>query len=668
MNMNTLFNKTKTSLLLLPPTDKSNVVCIDNDGTSKDDDDDNHKKTPSILDTDEAFAKQLQQEEWDSQQGQVDEDAKLAAILQQDDDDPERTMQADANLAATLARVEEVEMEERKKVERVAMHNSLDGRSWLFVNQVLDMHKQLSHKTPGLSTVAVDDICFLGKNFLQCVADFETKKWPSTVTLAYHYTKSERMDTIKQDGLMTMADRKLTYNNSNGKGVFGDGIYTGTNPLAFRGHAGGNVGLVVAVVLGNTQRVPYVQNPTARLKKNINTVIGNKKIPQLNGEPSELTKFTDELVLQTSKQCLPLLQFNTSLAENKAGEDAIWKYHQELQHLLDQFFNKGVRTALKTFRGSPVPRPPVAPPTTQARPAVAPAPTQARPTAPRRTVPVAQLVAPPRRRRRSIFSCLVPRVKSRPATTRAASSTPARPAATNQNITRRATTSPTLQVLPQVVTYTMPRHLMTGRIPHGTFVTQYPGSKEDCAICMEPLCNKSGHEVVSLSQCLHEYHKKCIKDSLKSFPKCPVCRALICKPQGKCPSGTMSIATNSTKCSGYESCGGSIVITYNMPDGKQMPYHDNPGQSFQGTKRTAYLPNNDEGKKLLNRLVFAWKQGLTFTIGTSLTTGQANCVTWTSIHHKTSQSGGTHGFPDAGFFVNCNSELDAAGVPKSAPL
>lgn len=61
---------------------------------------------------------------------------------------------------------------------------------------------------------------------------------------------------------------------------------------------------------------------------------------------------------------------------------------------------------------------------------------------------------------------------------------------------------------------------------------------------------------------------------------------------------------------------------------------------FNGSNRTAYLPNNREGKEVLQLLKKAFDQRLIFTIGQSRTTGADNQVTWNDIHHKTSTRGG----------------------------
>lgn len=68
--------------------------------------------------------------------------------------------------------------------------------------------------------------------------------------------------------------------------------------------------------------------------------------------------------------------------------------------------------------------------------------------------------------------------------------------------------------------------------------------------------------------------------------------------------------------------------------------HSNPGKRFEGIQRTAYLPDNQEGKEVLHLLKKAFDQKLIFTVGTSVTTGMDNQVTWNDIHHKTSMTGG----------------------------
>lgn len=83
--------------------------------------------------------------------------------------------------------------------------------------------------------------------------------------------------------------------------------------------------------------------------------------------------------------------------------------------------------------------------------------------------------------------------------------------------------------------------------------------------------------------------------------------------------------------------------------------HPNPGRSFSGAFRSAYLPDNKEGREILQLLQRAFNQKLIFTVGQSRTTGMQNVVTWNDIHHKTSRFGGpdkwVEGKSDFGFIL-----------------
>jgi deltex-like protein len=215
----------------------------------------------------------------------------------------------------------------------------------------------------------------------------------------------------------------------------------------------------------------------------------------------------------------------------------------------------------------------------------------------------------------------------------------------------------------ETVRYNAPETIGGSHRDDSLFRTQRPGACQgDCSICLEDM-KRPGEAVVGLKVCGHAFHRSCIKEYFEHAKTCPICRKVAGEPQGKSPSGTMSVSTSSSmRCSGNFDCG-SIVINYMINGGVQKPYHDQPGVRHGSDSRTAYIPDNAEGQKLLKRLKYAFQHGLTFTVGTSMTTGMPNRVTWASIHHKTSPTGGPHGFPDPNFFANCNAELDNAGVP-----
>jgi len=214
------------------------------------------------------------------------------------------------------------------------------------------------------------------------------------------------------------------------------------------------------------------------------------------------------------------------------------------------------------------------------------------------------------------------------------------------------------------LTYRAPDKLETD-VPSDAFIPYY-SSKEECVICQEKF---SAGSSIKLSVCKHNFHLDCIKQALKVSSQCPICRKVITEPRGKSPSGTMSSSSSSIQCDGYQGVG-SIAIDYHIKGELQKSYHDNPGTIQVGKSCRAYLPNNRDGQKLLKRLKYAFLHGLTFTVGTSLTTGIQNQCTWSSIHHKTSLHGGTssHGFPDPSYLINCNDELNSLGIPLDSSL
>lgn len=197
-------------------------------------------------------------------------------------------------------------------------------------------------------------------------------------------------------------------------------------------------------------------------------------------------------------------------------------------------------------------------------------------------------------------------------------------------------------------------------------IAPLPSANAECTICLERL-EENQAAIVRLVTCKHEFHGSCIETALSHCKKCPTCRKPVGKPQGKMPRGKMTIEWRSDlTCSGFSP--GAMVLTYRIDSGIQKQYHENPGMAHASATRVAYLPDNAQGHRLLKRLKFAFSCGLTFTVGTSLTTGVQNTVTWSSIHHKTSLSGGVHGYPDAGYFFNANEELDALDVPPAEDL
>ena len=160
----------------------------------------------------------------------------------------------------------------------------------------------------------------------------------------------------------------------------------------------------------------------------------------------------------------------------------------------------------------------------------------------------------------------------------------------------------------------------------------------------------------------HFYHIECLSNFIqeKTGFKCAICQKIYGIIEGNMPTGTMKAYLNdNTHCSGYQNLG-TIVINYNINKGNHN------GKPFSGTSRRNYIPNTEKGRILLGLLKIAFDRKLTFTIGTSVTTGVQNTVIWNGIHHKSSLSGGAvnYGYPDPTYFNRVCEELASKGVNK----
>lgn len=185
-------------------------------------------------------------------------------------------------------------------------------------------------------------------------------------------------------------------------------------------------------------------------------------------------------------------------------------------------------------------------------------------------------------------------------------------------------------------------------------------NNEKCSVCMTEF-RMGDFECVKLNKCkAHYFHESCIKTWLKHKSVCPYCNTPYGLVTGDQPEGTMTHNTSSSNLPGYNDCG-TITIIYNIPNGIQNDNHPNPNTRYTGTQRVCYLPDNDEGNKVLKLMKQAFKQKLIFTVGTSLTTGASNVVKWNGIHHKTSINN-NFGYPDPGYIDRVLSELKSKGI------
>ncbi|XP_027240369.1 E3 ubiquitin-protein ligase DTX3L isoform X1 [Cricetulus griseus] len=184
-------------------------------------------------------------------------------------------------------------------------------------------------------------------------------------------------------------------------------------------------------------------------------------------------------------------------------------------------------------------------------------------------------------------------------------------------------------------------------------------TEDDCVICMNVISNKR-----VLSKCKHEFCTSCITKAMSLKPVCPVCQTSYGIQRGNQPDGgTMTSDTLRRSLPGYGDCG-TIVIHYDIKSGIQTNEHPNPGKPYPGTHRSAYLPDNKEGREVLGLLQEAFRKKLIFTIGNSRATGASDVITWNDIHHKTSMFGGPEnfGYPDPDYLKRVKEELKAKGI------
>ncbi|XP_053339026.1 probable E3 ubiquitin-protein ligase DTX3 isoform X2 [Clarias gariepinus] len=157
-----------------------------------------------------------------------------------------------------------------------------------------------------------------------------------------------------------------------------------------------------------------------------------------------------------------------------------------------------------------------------------------------------------------------------------------------------------------------------------------------CSICMGEMVEKT-----TLDKCGHSFCRTCLEQAFQVKKACPVCRLVYGQLIGNQPAnGSMMVERDpGLELPGHEGYG-CICIIYSFPPGFQSQEHPNPGVLYPGTDRVAYLPDSPEGNRVLRLLRRAFAQRLLFTIGTSMTTGMHNVITWNDIHHKTAILGG----------------------------
>ncbi|KAK0137208.1 E3 ubiquitin-protein ligase DTX3L [Merluccius polli] len=127
------------------------------------------------------------------------------------------------------------------------------------------------------------------------------------------------------------------------------------------------------------------------------------------------------------------------------------------------------------------------------------------------------------------------------------------------------------------------------------------------------------------------------------------------------PDGQMTWVILHRDLPGYQN-DNTIQINYIFPDGVQTGNHPHPGKPFTGLRLWAYLPDNREGRKVLQLLDKGFNQGLLFTVATNQE--GVDMVSPAAVPLKTQPDGGTKidSYPDADYLKNVRKVLKDKGL------
>jgi len=173
---------------------------------------------------------------------------------------------------------------------------------------------------------------------------------------------------------------------------------------------------------------------------------------------------------------------------------------------------------------------------------------------------------------------------------------------------------------------------------------------DTCFICHSSLNVAGGHDpypgmtssVVSLIRCQHRFHLNCLRVMVENNPpvnnqslNCPECGRLQKDVLGNMPdNGTMSYKVIPKGLPGFDNYH-SIQITYNFQNGTQSPKHPSPGDPYFaiGFPKTAFLPDTEQGRSILEMLEKSFNLGHTFVVDAG------GDIVWGDIPHRTEFGG-----------------------------
>ena len=469
------------------------------------------------------------------------------------------------------------------------------------------------------------DFYDLVDRFMDCQEVFRNELKPTQVTVAFHYTKSSNLDSIRRDGLVCSKDVRHG-------AVYGRGIYVANNPQAFCTY--GSMGILVLTLQGEVKQMASSNEESAN-NDSVDTFLGNKQTLLSGDEQSAqftLSPYFDEIILREMEQVLPLISF--PLEVNNNG-DLLYNLQCLVQRVADKWFNNG-----RTIRVD-------------------------------RIYPSVDDIAAEYklRRRFSTFHGTTPFLVQTPP----------------HNYIFEAPTPEPMPAVLDACTVSCPSpedrqkkivQLQQVKRHYESIYFHNTGGHISCLACSLSLHDDGPH--AQLLDCRHLFHPSCLDKILiattsSGSSPCPFCATpmrsqLVRQPShrttvkrvGSSPGGgIMTIAWGAyVQCSGYMPSRGGYIVTYLFRSGIQSALcnHPAPGKPYIGTGLSTYLPHTSDAIELLERLQIIFKRGLLFHVGT-LTSGAYGVLS--TIPHKTNLVGGaSDGYPDASFLERSHDELD----------
>ena len=218
--------------------------------------------------------------------------------------------------------------------DEVRLIQSPVGVSWKLVERFILLWHSRPRWNAIISLLARDDVVAMAEKLVLLQQEWKlypSTSQPTTIDVAFHWTRLENLSSIQEGGLLTKTERDESGINAHHNGSsWGDGVYTASNPFTFYGHYG-DVCLMVA-------RMEGTKGPRTRNSRDqVDTVVDDSARMS---------------VLKSSAQCFPIFMFSKDdIHPNDTafpGNEKINQCHVDVQRILDEFLNDWLETPVQS--------------------------------------------------------------------------------------------------------------------------------------------------------------------------------------------------------------------------------------------------------------------------------------------------------------------------------